>query len=258
MIKKINSTVLLNKKVASSVYLITLKLNESIPEILPGQFIQLACPGNEITLLKRPFSIMNSFNDTIEILYKVVGKGTLNLSQIQVSRKIELLIPCGNYFSQPTTSGLNLLIGGGVGIAPLVFLTKKFPSCNFDLWYGTSKENEKSPIENWIGSNVKFHYHSDWKTINNVEKFQGTILDAYQKNAKNVPSKIYTCGPTIMMNKIAENWKNKRPIEVSLEARMACGFGVCLGCSFETASGQKTVCSDGPVFNAETVIWESL
>ena len=257
MIKKINSTILQNKNVSSSVYLIKLQLNENVPEILPGQFIQLACPGNEITLLKRPFSIMNSLDDTIEILYKVVGKGTFNLSQSPVSKKIEMLIPCGNNFSEPTKNGLNLLIGGGVGIAPLVFLTKKYPSCTFDLWYGTSKENEKSPIEKWIGPNVKIHYHSDWKSIDNVEKYQGTIIDAYDNNNSNTPSKIYTCGPTIMMHKIAEKWSGI-PIEVSLEARMACGFGVCLGCSFETTTGLKTVCSDGPVFSAETVIWESL
>ncbi|MCK5848196.1 MAG: dihydroorotate dehydrogenase electron transfer subunit [Caldisericia bacterium] len=258
MIEKTNSTILSNEKLASSIYLLKLKLKEQVSEILPGQFIQLACTGNEVTLLKRPFSIMNAYNDTIDILYKVVGKGTLNLSQMKASRELELLIPCGNYFSTPTSSGVNLLIGGGVGIAPLFFLTKKFPDCHFDLWYGTSRKNERGPIDNWTGSNVKFHFHSDWNTVSNVEEFQGTILDAYKENSTLTPSKIYTCGPTIMMNKITENWKNKIPIEVSLEARMACGFGVCLGCSFKTTSGQKTVCSDGPVFNGETVVWESL
>jgi len=255
-----NGLVVDHKSIAKNIFQLILHIPSSGIDISPGHFVQLSCPGKNTTLLKRPFSIFEASADSITILYKVVGRGTENLLETQVGESLDMILPCGNSFSPPVKNGWNVLIGGGLGMAPLHFLTNNYPESSFDFWVGTSYQEECIPLSLLSGHHIDLHHHADFVlSENNSLCFTENLLQKYQKESSKKPSKMYCCGPTKLMESVANYCQeNHIPLEVSLESRMACGFGVCLGCSFLTTEGMKTVCKDGPVFDSSIVKWESL
>ena len=256
---KTNGEIIEHRCIAKNIFFLSLRYAQSGLTIQPGQFIQLSCPGKHSTLLKRPFSIFNASPDTVSVVYKVVGKGTTNLSEKKVGDSLEMLLPCGNPFSVPQEKGLNVLIGGGLGIAPLHFLTKYYPNTPFELWYGTSYEEEWIPANLFHRKGIDLHFHADYCNSNDSLQFSENLLQKYQRESTTSPLKIYCCGPTKLMQNVTKHCDEHHiSIEVSLESRMACGFGICLGCSFQTKEGMKTVCKDGPTFDGSSVVWESL
>ncbi len=257
---KTNGEVIEHQCIAKHIFLLSLRYPEINLIVEPGQFVQLSCPGKHTTLLKRPFSVFDASPSIVSIVYKVVGKGTTNLSEKKVGDSLEMLLPCGNPFSIPQEGGLNVLIGGGLGIAPLHFLTKYYANTPFELWYGTSYEEEWIPANLLQRNGIDLHIHADFSPSNHhLLQFTENLLQKYQRESTTSPLKIYSCGPTKLMQNVTKHCiKNNIPIEVSLESRMACGFGICLGCSFLTKEGMKTVCKDGPTFDGSSVVWESL
>ncbi len=232
------SKILENKLVLNKIY--RLKV-EFVDEIKPGQFFMLKTLDNSF-LLPRPISINDVNDNVITFLYRVEGIGTTSVSRMKKDDEIQIFGPLGNGFDINRLKGKVAVIGGGIGIAPLLYLTKKIGE-NSDVYLGykdsvyIAEEFEKYSNNTVIvtedGSVGKKGYVTDFVDF---EKYDIVV----------------TCGPEIMMNKIVNKCKEKRiKCYVSLERRMACGLGACLGCTVETVNGNMRACKDGPVFSSE-------
>jgi len=221
-----------------------------------GQFVTVRC--GETLILRRPLSIHQSTDSKyLHLLFKIVGKGTIWLHQRQKGEKLDLIGPLGKGFSiEPATKKL-LLVAGGIGIAPLVFLAGKAASegMSVKLLLGTRKKDALYPrklLPNGIETIITTEDGSDGK--------KGKVADILSRYI-DWADQIYACGPLAMYKAIADQrqqWKNKKPVQVSLEVRMGCGIGACFSCSIKTKNGMKQVCRDGPVFDLDEVILEEV
>ncbi|MEI7941593.1 MAG: dihydroorotate dehydrogenase electron transfer subunit [Candidatus Riflemargulisbacteria bacterium] len=232
-----------NAKVADGIYKCRIKTSGIAKACLPGNFINISVGSNSQFLLKRPFGVHNVQGNELEILYRVRGKGTDLMSNLVVGDSIDLLGPLGNEFSLFKGKRI-LVLGGGMGIAPLFFLEKKLSKDNdVTTLYAVKTRKELAEI------NVS-------KLLVHVDEEEGCFAcdnldDVLEKNKTEV---LYVCGPDQLMKKSYQKAKAHGVYtEVSLEARMACGFGACVGCVVETVNGLKKVCNEGPVFKAEDV-----
>lgn len=197
--------------------------------------------------LRRPFSIADCTDTTVTILYKVLGDGTKKLSEAKIGDSFDCLTHLGNGFNTDRTNK-PLLIGGGIGIAPLYKLAKDFASKGIapDIILGFKNCNELFYVEEFkkLGNVFVATYDGSFGCCGNVVE----ILKL------NIPSidYYYACGPLVML-KALQCYNSSG--ELSLEARMGCGFGVCMGCSIQTKNGSKRVCKEGPIFDASEVLW---
>jgi len=236
-------------------------------ESKPGQFVTIKTGDTQDPLLRRPFSIHRVRKNQIEIFYEVVGKGSKHLSQKKTGEFLDVIGPLGNGFSLGDSSGEIpgpiILIGGGMGVAPLVFLAECLKN--------RKKPGLKQKIIVLIGARTKSHIHcaNDFKEIGCEVKiatddgscgFHGRITVLFEellnKKFSLGADNIYACGPVPMMKALCLiSGKHNLQTQISLESHMSCGFGACLGCVVNTRSGYKRVCKEGPVFQAEEVIW---
>ncbi len=228
--------------------------NELLPEILPGQFIQILVNKSPNVFLRRPISINNIDlkNNELWMLIKRVGEGTEKICDIVSGDTMNLIFPLGNSFSIPDEKAKVLLIGGGVGTAPLLFLGKVLNDKGFnpDFLLGGRSSSDILQL-------------LDFKQFGDVycttedgsfgEKGYVTMHSILQNNKYDF---IYTCGPKPMMISVAQYAKeNKIECEASLENLMACGFGACLCCVEKTVRGNICTCTEGPVFNIKELTW---
>jgi dihydroorotate dehydrogenase electron transfer subunit len=193
----------------------------------------------------------------LSMLFAVVGRGTQWLSQRQKDETLDLLGPLGNGFSIEPVSKKLLLIAGGIGVAPLVFLAQKSISegRSVKLLLGARTNDGLYPQK---------HLPSGIETILTTE--DGTVgkegmVSKFFREYVEWADQIYACGPIAMYKAIADQrqqWRNKKPVQVSLEVRMGCGIGACFSCGIKTKNGMKRVCLDGPVFNLDDVILEEV
>ena len=255
--KKITDFRLIEKKEwAKSTYLL-LQSDEPLEEIKAGQFVQVRVDDAQHTYLRRPISIhdVDYQNRTITLLVQRVGEGTNKMSDIEIGDTLNIIYPLGNGFTIPvgTRQATSvLMVGGGIGIAPLYYLGKMLKEKGIEpqfLLGGRSKSDlimledfEKvgkvyiTTNDGTLGEQGFVTQHSIWKE----KKFD----------------MIYTCGPKPMMmavTKIAR--ENKIECEVSLENLMACGLGACLCCVENTIEGNVCVCKEGPVMNINKLLW---
>jgi dihydroorotate dehydrogenase electron transfer subunit len=221
----------------------------------PGQFINVRTSNELDPLLPRPISIYDAGKEkgTLKILYFTKGKGTNLLAGKITGDKLQITGPQGNYFSSNKQN--ILLVGGGFGTAPLSFF---------------AKENKDKHIFVAIGGRTKdlIFCEDDFKkngarvlisTYDGSEGKKGLVTEVVKEILdKEHIEEIFTVGPIPMMKAVSEIAKSKNiPVYVSMEERMACGIGVCFGCVCKTKSGNKTVCTDGPIFKASEVFDES-
>lgn len=205
-----------------------------------GQFYMLRAWGNNPTF-SRPISICDKDGDEIIFAYEVKGKGTKIFSSLKTGDKIELLGPRGN--GHELSAKKCVLIGGGVGIAPLVYLAKQLKSLGSEVTAYLGYTNEAFLTED-------ISKYAD-KVVENIGGYITDYIDELDADS------VYICGPEIMMKKAYELYKyTNAKVYASMERRMACGIGACLGCNIKTKNGNKKVCSDGPVFKAEDVFYE--
>lgn len=235
------SKILENKLITNKIYRLIV---EFVDEIKPGQFFMLKTLDNSF-LLPRPISVNDVNGNTITFLYRVDGIGTNAMSRIKKDDEIQVFGPLGNGFDINELKGKIAVIGGGIGIAPLLYLTKKLGE-NSDVYLG---------FKDSVYIAEEFKKYSNNITIvtedGNIGK-SGYVTDYVDFKKYDV---VVTCGPEIMMKKIVDKCKeNKVRCYVSLERRMACGLGACLGCTVETKSGNKRACKDGPVFSSEELV----
>lgn len=231
-----------NIKIARDIY--KLILNGDTSDILsPGQFVNIKLPGY---YLRRPFSVCDWNSESLTIIYKVIGSGTDGLSRISDGVKLSVLTGLGNGYDTDLSPQNSVIVGGGVGVPPLYALAKKLVSSGKspDVILGFNSIEDCFYIDEFrnLGLKVK------------VTTVDGSLgIKGFVTNAFNGEKYAYACGPLSMLKAVYDLVDDG---QFSFEARMACGFGACLGCSIITSSGFKRVCKDGPVFKYPDILWE--
>jgi len=239
-----------NKPVGGNNFVLLLKAPEILPFMLPGQFCEVRVDNDPRVYLRRPFSIHDIDYDanTIALLIKAVGKGTTSLSRLSKGAILNMVYPLGNGFSM-TTEPKVLLVGGGCGVAPLLFLaqTLKKMGANPVVLVGGRTAEDVPRVEAYQAI-AETHVVTEDGSLG--EKGLVTQHSIFKTNLFEF-KRIYTCGPEGMMKAVAKAAEALEiPCEVSLENTMACGIGVCLCCVTETKEGHKCVCTSGPVFDS--------
>ena len=218
-------------------------------KVRPGQFVHVRVSDGLEPVFRRPFSIARA-GKTLEIIYEVVGKGTGILSRKKPGEELDILGPLGNHFCKPPKGVKQVvMIGGGVGVAPLLALSDflKGQGVELVLIYGARGKGHAFSLQAFRKNGCKVYVTTEDGSVG----VEGRVDKLYAKiKADAKETFIYTCGPRPMMASVA-NFAKKHGIQgqVSCEEVMACGVGVCLGCAIKTRSGYKTVCHDGPVFD---------
>lgn len=229
---------------------------ESLPEMKAGQFVQVAVPDAPHTFLRRPISInyVDAGSNTLALLIRRAGEGTSRLCDLGEGDIVNLLLPLGNGFTIPEAQqGRILLVGGGVGIAPLYFLGREMKAAGLspEFIVGARSEGDLLEIDMLRGIGP-VHITTDDGSAGE----HGLVT---QHSAWNLPDPIALvscCGPAPMMKAVARLARDKgASCEVSLENMMACGLGACLCCVEKTVKGNVCVCTEGPVFNTRLLTW---
>jgi dihydroorotate dehydrogenase electron transfer subunit len=245
-----------NRTLNSTNFLIKVKSDSPLPEIKPGQFVNVEIKEATEIFLRRPFSIfeVNYAENTLSMIIKILGRGSNVLTKIKVGDSLSLVYPLGKGFTYPEKTDRILLIGGGSGVAPMLFLSKEsgLNNENVDILLGARSKEDHVDV-NAYSAYANLHYASEDGSLG--EKGFVTQHSVFTTNLK-AYNKIYACGPDGMMRAIAKEAKTAGVFcEVSLENLMACGFGVCLCCIEPTNKGNQCVCTDGPVFNINDLKW---
>ncbi len=218
----------------------------------PGQFVHVLCGGS--AYLRRPISICDAVNDRfVRFIFEVRGKGTAELAKAQPEQLLDVLGPLGNGFEVPEElSGEAVLIGGGIGIFPLLMLAKKLPQKPL-VMLGFRDKQSAVMIREFSNAAKEVFVASDDGSIGHKGFVTDMLKSKIASGAK--IDKIYTCGPVPMMKIVADTAKeNNIECMVSMEERMGCGVGACVTCTCTMTDGsRRRVCKDGPVFNGAEV-----
>lgn len=229
-----------NKEISPNIYEVILRGNF---EGKPGQFYMMKGWDSLDPFLPRPISIADLEAGKITFLYEVRGRGTHIISKLREGDSLSILGPLGNGFNLEE-KGKVAIISGGIGIAPILYLAKELKG-QVDLYAGfRNKSYFTDKIEPYV-DNLRI------STEDGSVGHKGFVTDLFNPKEYDL---VLTCGPTPMMEKIMKMCKDTVPLHISMESRMACGIGACLGCTVETTRGMERVCKDGPVFKAEEVI----
>ena len=260
MPKKVLAELLAKTELVSGIYKYTVKSQEIATEAKAGQFLEIKVSETGEPFLRRPISIYNINKNTgeVEFIFQVKGRGTELLSKIEVGKKIDIMGPLGYGTFKIKDYKKVAIIGGGIGIFPLYELAKELKqqtSTNVNVYLGF-RNKELVTLEE------EFKQVSDKLTITTDDgsyKEKGFAIDFMKKDIEeNKVDMIFACGPLPMLRAIRQYAiDNNIPCQISLEERMGCGIGACLGCAVKVISGEEPrfghVCKEGPVFNAKDV-----
>ena len=209
-----------------------------------GQFINIAVDG---FYLRRPLSVFDKSEDTVSVIFKKVGKGTVCLGKKAAGDKLGVLTGLGNGYDTALSGNSPLLIGGGVGIPPLYLLAKELISdgkaVTVIMGFNTKDEIFCEREFRGLGAETVI------TTVDGSYGIKGFVTDAMERDC----SYFYTCGPEPMLKAVYKASKTEG--QFSFEERMGCGFGACMGCSCKTVTGYKRICKDGPVLKKEEILW---
>ncbi len=236
--------------------LIKLTDEQPLPEILPGQFVEVKVEHSPTTMLRRPISVnyVDRESNQLWLLVAMVGDGTRQLGQLKAGDTLNCVLPLGNGFTMPTQKGQKyLLVGGGVGVAPLLYFGKLIREFGSEVVFLLGARSAKDLLEldefSKIGQvciTTEDGSAGETGFVTNHSILQKASFDM-----------ISTCGPKPMMVSVARFAKKAGvECEVSLENKMACGVGACLCCVEKTAKGNQCVCKDGPVINIKNLLWQ--
>ncbi|MCD8373265.1 MAG: dihydroorotate dehydrogenase electron transfer subunit [Clostridia bacterium] len=245
------ATVKENKLIAENIYAITLTLQKSC-NIKGGQFANISV-GDDKFPLKRPLGICKVIGKNITLCYQLKGEGTKRLSQAKIGDKLEVLLPLGNGFTIPEGAGHVAVIGGGVGIFPLISVIREHPDVNFHSYIGFRNKDAVCFLDEFVKGGSLVVTTDDGSFMQ-----KGNAVSSFLNNVENVPADmIIACGPPVMLKVLKEKLKENnitKPCYVSLEERMGCGIGACLVCVCKKTDGSNArVCKDGPVFDINEV-----
>ncbi len=238
-------TIETNRPLTDNVYL--MKLRGDVSEITaPGQFINIKLDG---LYLRRPISVCDRDAETVTIIYKVVGKGTEQMSKMQEGT-LDVLTGLGNGYNTAVSGNKPLLVGGGVGVPPLYMLAKELISegkeVSVILGFNTQSEVFYKDEFEALGAKVYV------TTVDGSMGIKGFVTNALPEIDY---SYVFTCGPEPMLKALYKSINTSG--QFSFEERMGCGFGACMGCSCKTVTGYKRICKDGPVLEKEEILWEA-
>ena len=227
-----------NEQIAKNVY--RMLLAGDTTGILLGQFVNIRVAGQ---FLRRPISVCNITEGLLTIIYKVVGVGTEAMSHLPVGTELDVLTILGNGYDLSNAGDQPLLVGGGVGVPPMYMLARQLREMGKEvkviLGFNTQDEVFYEDEFRALGCNVTV------TTVDGSHGIKGFVTNAMDGQQ----SYYYTCGPLPMIKALIQALGTHG--EVSMEERMGCGFGACMGCTIQTTQGPKRVCKEGPVFPAE-------
>lgn len=245
--------ILENAPMGGSVFRMKLHFPAMAREASPGRFVMLRVSEGADPLLRRPFSIHDAFSDgSLAILYKVVGRGTGILAEKRAGEELDVLGPLGRGFGLEGLNGPVLIVGGGIGAAPLVFLARELAQKGISgrvlLGGRTGADILCADVFSSLGFEMKI------ATDDGSQGFCGFVTRLLEDELApaHPPEKVFACGPHAMLEAVAATcMARKVPCEISLESAMACGMGACLGCALpRPEGGHFHVCIDGPVMDA--------
>lgn len=233
-----------NKKIAKDVYL--MKLEGDVSDITAsGQFVNIKLDG---FYLRRPISVCDYDENTLTIIYKVVGEGTEAMAELPCGTELDVLTGLGNGYNLAKSGDAPLLIGGGVGVPPMYNLCRKLIA-----------EGKKVTVILGFNTKDEIFFEDEFKALG-AEVYITTVDGSYGTKGfvtdvmKNLDyTYFFTCGPMPMFKAIEATAVTSG--QYSFEERMGCGFGACMGCSCKTKYGNKRICKDGPVLEREEIIW---
>jgi dihydroorotate dehydrogenase electron transfer subunit len=255
--------VLDNERVAQATFLMKLDSPGIAAEARAGQFVMLRVREGVDPLLRRPFSIAGVSGEQVSILYRVVGKGTQLMSQIRKEARLSVLGPLGTGFVPPSPGETAVLVSGGIGVAPLLFLAQALTDRPVRFLTGYRTFAEQVPLEEFDLPAMDTVLATDDGTAGTRGTVTDLLLDFWTRCSKGDSHTVFTCGPLPMLKVVAAFClKRKIPCQVSFEATMACGIGACQGCVVKAAEKENRsyfhVCQNGPVFPAQALDWKSL
>ena len=239
--KQLTFEIKTNEQIAKNVY--RMQLGGDTAGILPGQFVNIRVEGQ---FLRRPISVCNITDGVLTIIYKVVGVGTEAMSQLPIGTQLDVLTVLGNGYDLSKAGDNPLLVGGGVGVPPMYMLARQLREMgkNVRVILGFNTKDEVFYEEEFraLGCDVTV------TTVDGSHGVKGFVTNALDGKQ----SYYYTCGPLPMIKALLQAAGTNG--EVSMEERMGCGFGACMGCTIQTTQGPKRVCKEGPVFAAEELL----
>ena len=261
------SEILSNQEIAPAYWRIRLSAPPSFVTAKPGQFIMVQVSDSISPLLRRPFGVFNTGTDEqpwFEMLYKVVGKGTALLASHHTGEIIDVLGPLGTGFDQGSDDEEKLIVGGGIGLAPLYPLCKELTQKKSPvrLFVGGRTQADILCLEDFKALGVDCHVATEDGSLGT----QGFVTKALEQHLDQLSGKaaLYVCGPHGMLEAVARIADARQlPCQVSLENYMACGVGACLGCvtpgknHSPTTPDYRCVCAEGPVFASNELQWRS-
>ncbi|MFD2443457.1 dihydroorotate dehydrogenase electron transfer subunit [Bacillus sp. CGMCC 1.16607] len=258
MIKQENCLVIEQKEIADSIYKLTLQ-GELVDEMqIPGQFVHLKVGDGVDPILRRPISIssIDQLNKQFTMIYRKEGIGTSKLSEKIPGMSVNVLGPLGNGFPvhESNTGNTALLVGGGIGVPPLLELSKQLTAKGVNVIHVLGFQTESVVFGEDDFSSLGETYIV---TVDGTYGYQGFVTDIINRYNWDFDT-MYSCGPTPMLKALEAGFPNKK-VYLSLEERMGCGIGACFACVCHTADdptgySYKKVCSDGPVFQAGEVV----
>ena len=238
-------TITKNDKLTSNVYIMTLKGDTE--GIRCGQFVNIQLDG---LFLRRPISVCDCEGDTLTLIYKVVGKGTEQMSKMGVGESLDTLTGLGNGYDTSVSGDTPLLLGGGVGVPPMYMLCKEL-----------IKEGKRPTVILGFNKADEVFYEKEFEALGarvlvatadgsyGIKGFVTTAMEGVDYTY------FYTCGPEPMLKAVYKATDTSG--QFSFEERMGCGFGACMGCSCKTITGYKRICKEGPVMKKEEILWEN-
>lgn len=272
---QLKAKIVSNKNIKGKYFHCVLDAPELAKQALPGQFLEIKVAEGLEPLLRRPISIHRVDNGKIELLYEVVGVGSEKLSVRKSGEELDIIGPLGNGFglqSQVTSQKLQVLVAGGMGTAPLLFLAEKLSQVRSYkpqvlVLIGAKNKDQILCVDEFKRLGCEVKVATDDGSCGFKGKVTELLKDALLVTGDLRLAAIYACGPRPMLKRISEISKEfDCPAQISLEEHMACGIGACLGCVVKTHSAQRTahsdfvykrVCKEGPVFDAQEIIWEA-
>lgn len=242
--KQGNFAIIDNIALTDNVYKMTLQGDVSAITA-PGQFVNIKLDG---LFLRRPISVCDVADDCLTIIYKSVGKGTVQMSQMKEGT-LDVLTGLGNGYDLSLSGSHPVLLGGGVGVPPMYLLAKRLiaqgKKVSVILGFNTKSEAFYEQEFLTLGADVTV------TTVDGSYGMKGFVTDALLNMDYTY---FYTCGPEPMLKVVYKATKTSG--QMSFEKRMGCGFGACMGCSCKTITGYKRICKEGPVMKKEEILWE--
>lgn len=250
--------VIANHRIAQGVGLMVLSAPRCAATVQPGQFVHLRVATGADILLRRPFSIHRAYGDRVEILYQILGAGTLRMAEKPVGdESMDLIGPLGHGWTEPEGAAHVLLVAGGLGAAPLGMLAERFAERGVAVTVAQGAPTVTRLVARALFERVarRVEIATDDGSAGERGFVTGPVERLLEAERFDM---VYTCGPEAMQRAIVRlAASNDVPCQVSLERLMACGIGACLSCVVSTTQGLKRACVDGPVFSAEEVVWDA-